>query len=111
MITLRLTLKNIWFQLIRRGIKKEEYRDISPYYQTRLCANYDAKSMECQGCKTNYCRPVPKFDEVHFTLGYPTDQDLEKHMVVKTKGLRKGWGRPLWGCSPSKRVFIIDLEN
>lgn len=108
---LTLTLKNTWFQLIKQGTKKEEYRDIKPYYQSRLCAKYDAKSVCCLDCKTNCCRPEPKFSRVHFTLGYPLDEELEKHMVIKIKGLRKGWGRPLWDGASSKKVFIIDLEN
>ena len=33
---IRLTLKSTWYRLIGAGIKSEEYRDIKPYYCSRL---------------------------------------------------------------------------
>ena len=35
-ITLRLTLKKKWFDMIARGEKTEEYREIKPYWIKRL---------------------------------------------------------------------------
>lgn len=32
-----LTLKKKWFDMIRSGEKKEEYREIKPYYTSRFC--------------------------------------------------------------------------
>lgn len=31
-----LTIKKKWFDLIKSGYKKEEYREIKPYYDSRL---------------------------------------------------------------------------
>lgn len=36
MNTLVLSLKQEWFDLIKAGIKKEEYRELKPYWQKRL---------------------------------------------------------------------------
>lgn len=33
---LTLPIKKEWYDLIKAGIKKEEYRDISPYYKSRF---------------------------------------------------------------------------
>ena len=33
---LTLPIKRIWFDMIKVGIKKEEYREIKPYWTTRL---------------------------------------------------------------------------
>ncbi len=33
---LTLPIKKKWFDMIKGGIKKEEYREIKPYYQSRL---------------------------------------------------------------------------
>lgn len=34
--TLKLTLSKQWFDLIEKGIKTEEYREVKPYWITRL---------------------------------------------------------------------------
>ena len=34
--TLKLTLNKKWFDLIEKGIKTEEYREIKPYWFSRL---------------------------------------------------------------------------
>lgn len=109
--TTRLTLKSTWFKLIKQGHKKEEYRTISPYYQSRFCARYQKDSPFCQNCAKNYCQPTQKVFFVHFTLGYPRVDDLDKHMVYKVSYIRKGYGRWLWGANPGKKVFILDLER
>ena len=36
MKTLKLTLTRKWFDMILRGEKKEEYREIKPYWEQRL---------------------------------------------------------------------------
>jgi len=52
-IILNLTLKKEWFDLIKKGIKKVEYREYKPYWIKRFVKN---------GYKN--------FDEIHFTNGY-----------------------------------------
>lgn len=106
---IRLTLKKLWFKLIRDYRKIEEYRDITPYYCARLCANYKKDSIECKDCKTNYCRPEPKANTVHFTLGYPRNDDNERHLVREIEEIRKGRGRLIWGA-PQHRCFVIHLK-
>lgn len=39
-----LTIKKRWFDMIKSGEKKEEYRDIRPFYDSRL-----PKGFECSG--------------------------------------------------------------
>ena len=45
MKTLTLSLKKQWFDLIKAGIKKEEYREIKPHY-IRQFIKFAPKSME-----------------------------------------------------------------
>lgn len=108
MKTTRLTLTKLWFNLIRKGTKTEEYREITPYYCSRLCANYDKKSPFCQNCAKDYCRPTPKVDAIHFTLGYPRDDQQDRHMICTVEEIRKGYGKILHGA-PRHRCFIIKL--
>lgn len=42
MKTLTLSLKKQWFDLIKAGIKKEEYREIKDFYRARFFDGWDA---------------------------------------------------------------------
>ena len=47
---------------------------------------------------------------LHFTLGYPANTETYRHLFVKIKGMRKGYGKWIWGAPGSRKVFIIELE-
>jgi len=69
---LKLTLKKKWFDLIAKGEKKEEYRDIKPYWNSRF---RKAISPNSEG--------YIQFDEIHFTNGYGRNKPF---MRVEFKG-------------------------
>lgn len=82
---LDLVLKHKWFDMIAKGEKKEEYREIKPFYENRL---------------TKYSYSV-----VRFHRGY---SDLT--MDWKIKSIKRGIGKPEWGA-PEYPVFIIALQD
>lgn len=82
--TLRLTLHRRWFDMIQTGQKKEEYREIKPFWITRLNKDYT---------------------RVEFINGYHTDAD---RFTVGLKKISVGYGRKDWGA-PRKKVFILLL--
>lgn len=43
---LTLPIKKGWYDLIAGGVKKEEYREIKPYYTTRFRNIFGAKCQE-----------------------------------------------------------------
>ena len=45
MATLQLNLIKQWFDLTLQGIKKEEYRDITPYWVNRLLSMENGESI------------------------------------------------------------------
>ena len=57
MKVLHMTLKKKWFDLIISGIKTEEYREIKPYWDTRLSEEYDIIRF-----KNGYNKNSPTFD-------------------------------------------------
>jgi hypothetical protein len=87
MRTLHLTLKRKWFDLIKDGIKTEEYREIKPHWTKRL------RDQE--------------FDSVKFVNGYGCHRPS---MVFILEGIREGIGRPEWGA-PEERVFILEIGD
>ena len=82
MKTLYLPLKKQWYEMIERGEKLEEYREMKPYWQKRLTGRIDAAS---------------------FSYGY-----TKRRMTFECAGITIGRGRPEWGA-PDDEVFVIKL--
>ena len=105
MKTLTLPLKKKWFDLIKAGIKKEEYREIKQHYISRFC----------EQLKSRIFYPgesgVKIFDRLVFTLGYPKAGDKERRLEFKNPKIRIGEGRPEWGAEPGKLYFVITWEE
>ena len=68
---LHLTLKKEWFDKILEGTKKTEYRDIKPYWTTRLFDNVGKPR---------------KFNEIFFRNGYGKSA---RWMKVEFLGIKK----------------------
>ena len=86
MKVLHLTLKKKWFDMIARGEKKEEYREMKPYWHKRL-AN-----------KT--------YDVISFRNGYAKDAPT---MIVQLKSICSCVGILEWGAPEDKPVYILFL--
>ena len=86
---LHLTLKKQWFDMIASGVKREEYREIKPYWTRRLA-----------DLGTEY-------DAVKFRNGYRRDSPT---VTVELDGVFSGMGRKEWGA-PNERVYILRLGN
>lgn len=82
---LHLTLKRKWFDMIRSGEKREEYREIKPYWVRRLAGQ--------------------QFDVIRFRNGYSKDAP---QFDIDLLGIRRGRGRKEWGGSEST-VYILSL--
>lgn len=91
MKTLKLVLKKKWFDMIVSGEKKEEYRDLTEYWQNRLWF------LDC----------YPKeFDAVTFYLGYAKNRPSA---TFKWLGTVIGEGKEAWGAEKGKDYFVIKL--
>lgn len=69
---LHLTLNKKWFDMILSGDKKEEYREIKPYWQKRLMMI------------------SPAYTHVKFTNGYGNNRPS---FIVELKFISTGYGR------------------
>ena len=120
MSTLTLPLKKKWFDLIKAGVKKEEYREIKPYYEKRLL-DYKAIKADAQALAFkryilripyDVCKDYPRgFDTLVFTLGYPKADDAERRLVFKNPSIRIGEGNPEWGAEAGVQYFVITWEE
>ena len=119
MKTLTLSLKKPWFDKIKSGEKKEEYRECSEYWITRfskLCGKFvliyagSHPHCICERRVMVSCADL-KCDRLVFTLGYPKAGDTERRLVFKNPKIRIGQGRPEWGAEPGKQYFVITWED
>lgn len=106
MKTLTLSLKKKWFDMIKSGEKKEEYRDgsMSFYWSNRL----RERTKTSDGWKYGNFK---QFDRIVFTLGYPKADDTERRLTFKNPKIRIGTGRTEWGAEPGKNYFVITWEE
>ncbi len=127
MKTLYLPLKKEWYEMIERGEKTEEYREIKPYWIKRLCDNpvFDSKGnligrkpiddwtiAECRRRSIDLIRAfhrgnmIPKeLTHARFRRGY-----THTAMLFRIDSITIGRGKSEWGA-PDHGVFIIKLGN
>ena len=91
---LTLTIKKKWFDMIKSGYKKEEYREIKEYWIKRL--HFDIYNTK-------------PFDLVRFRNGYKPDSPT---VIVELKSVRVGKPKTIWVDEwQDKDVYILELGN
>ena len=100
---LNLTLKKKWFDMIISGEKTEEYREIKPYWTTRLRYRYESDR------ESGYWNhDFAEFDIVRFKNGYAKDAPT---MDVQLECIKVATGVPAWGAVLNERYYAIELGN
>lgn len=87
---LYLTLTRQWFDMILSGEKKEEYREIKPYW-----AKFDIFKDA----------PEQRYTHIEFRNGYGHHRPS---MIVELEDITQGKGKPEWGA-PEEDVWILKL--
>lgn len=117
--TLHLTLKKKWFDMIASGEKKEEYREIKPYWVNRLtwhehheevsCAN-SLKDALIADSESSYPGGVftTMYDTVTFRNGYSKNAPK---ITLELLFITYGNAKPEWSGEMSGKVFIIRLGS
>ena len=97
---LTIPIKGRWYRMILYCEKKEEYREIKPYWRKR----FHTAGL----CFENGMPKMPA--EVLFVNGYGNDRPAIKAKVR----LSLGKGRPEWGAEPGKiyyKLIILEREK
>ena len=84
-----LPIKKKWFYQIIEGIKKEEYREIKPYWTKRFKLG-DATNKLC---------------EVIFKNGYKINSPTCRCYV----NIHKGNGKEEWGAKQNTEYYVLDI--
>lgn len=88
---LDLPLKKEWYEMIESGEKKEEYREVKPYWTKRLF-NEDGS--------------YKKFDAIKFRYGYTKRTMMFEHegtLYARYRGVEK------WGARPDTPYHTIKI--
>lgn len=101
MKTLTLSIKKKWFDMIKLGEKKEEYREIKLYWKKRL------RNIILKTDLSTVYEGFQRYDRLVFTLGYPKADNTERRLEFKNPRISIGTGRPEWGAEPGKQYFVI----
>lgn len=95
-----LPIKKKWYEMILSGEKKEEYREIKKYYETRFGSVFE----RCVFEPDTEC-PAK---EIMFRNGY----SKESPSFIAMCKLRIGEGKAEWGAEEGKEYYILEiLEN
>ena len=89
-----LPIKKKWFDMIKSGEKKEEYREMKPYYNSRLLKKYDINPA--------YYTDI---GYVIFRNGYRKDSPKIKckcECAIDT-------GKPKWGAIPGEVYYVLKI--
>lgn len=120
---LTLPIRKKWFDMILSGEKKEEYREIKEYYETRFQNLFGAITIHPLYPPDNFLdrsefellqgEAVPeeirkdRVQEIIFRNGYSKNSEAIK------AGCRLwiGKGRPKWGAEQNKQYYILEILN
>lgn len=120
---LNLTLKKQWFDLISKGIKLEEYREVKAYWAKRLLLDKDGKKMNqvdaddmAEAIRYAFSdnwdddllnkERIIQYDKIAFRNGYSKKAPT---MIFEYKGLKIGRGKLEWGADEDDFYFKIQL--
>ena len=95
---LTLPIKQEWFDMICRGEKREEYREATEYYRTRINSAIVADP-DCKG-------QAYKIFPVKIRAGYNSKAPaaiLRVHCIFGKGGVRE------WGADPDKYYYILQI--
>lgn len=100
MKTLHLVLKAKWYDMIDRGEKKEEYREVKQYWMKRLIEDVGEDEEGDSCCHVFYV----DYECVCFHRGYTSTT-----MTFEVTSIDTGQGKTEWGAPADRNVFIIKL--
>lgn len=106
---LKLTLSKKWFDLIEKGIKTEEYREIKQYWVKRLCVKHPPSVIaggDLSGKHDNMQYDIKKFELVEFTNGY---NKQSPKITFEISDITIGTGYSPWGAVGDTQYFVIKL--
>lgn len=93
-----LPIKKKWFDMIRSGEKKEEYREIKPYYERRFKKFMPRFTI----FRTEYVEP-------EFFVIFRNGYDYNSPSIKCKCKVDTGTGVKEWGAVPGKYYYVLKI--
>lgn len=108
MKVLNLTLTKEWFDLIKSGEKKEEYRELKEYWFDRLTNDiFENISTSIYLFGLDFYKPIFKtFDCIKFTNGYHKNAPT---FTIELNSIEIKNGKSEWGAKNGVKYFVLKL--
>lgn len=105
---LTLPIKKKWFDMILSGEKKEEYRDIKPYYDVRFIKWLGFPKKETEDVKELLRKQETlKNHKIKFQNGYAKNAPY----IVADCALSIKQGKEDWGAEPGKEYYVLTIRS
>ena len=94
-----LPIKRKWFDMIISGEKKEEYREIKPYYNKRfgnILLGYSLEDVE-----------IELYENIEFSIIFRNGYKAHSSQIKCKCKLNIGVGKEEWGAEPNKKYYIL----
>ena len=91
-----LPIKKQWFDMIAKGEKAEEYREIKPYYRTRF---QNINLLDSDGCASGH----------YSIIGLRNGYSRKDPTLIVTVILDFGEGKPEWGAKEGETYYILKI--
>lgn len=91
-----LSIKKKWFNMILSGEKKEEYRDIKPYYTVRFQHLWQGSLIGGESPR-----------EICLRNGYSKNSPS----LIAKVSLSVGTGKAEWGAEPNKKYYVLHIKE
>ena len=103
-----LPIKRKWFDMILSGEKKEEYREIKPYYETRFMNLLGMIVVDGKLVPSPFLEiPYTPVRTITFRNGYSKNSPtLEAECTLSI-----GKGKPEWGAKTGEEYYILHIRN
>lgn len=105
---LHLNLKKKWFDMILSGEKKEEYREMTDYWNNifRFVEVINWKIRDKSFIRIKGVNHIPSDVIICFSNGYRKDR---KQFYIKCEDLSVDYGIVPWGAEIDKLYFVLSL--
>ena len=101
-----LPIKKQWFDMIKSGKKKEDYREITPYWASRLFRSQISWGVGLEYLLNN--KNVEQYGHVKLRNGYKKDSPS----IICYCHVYRGQGKEEWGAEKRKRILHTrDFKN
>lgn len=106
---LTMPIKKKWFDMILSGEKKEEYRDIKPYYMTRFRNMMSVHPLVSDNAVIERLKKgQEKFlYKIQFRNGY----NKNSPSFIAKCTLSVGTGKEEWGAEKDKEYFVLTIKE